>query len=128
MQNSVYYNSFELKEGSLLYKLFEKLIGIGKIEYEKDEEKAYINFITHMIKVNVLKQLLNISIDERYLPQIRYFALFSIGQMNGWGEEYDIFDKMINDFNKNPEKFKVIESPIIPDGSPIGSYQCTHMN
>ena len=86
-----------------------------------------------MIKVNVLKQLLNISIDERYLPQIRYEALFAIGQMdlqkrNTWAREGDIFDKMINDFNKKPEKFKVIESPTIPDGSPIGSYQCTHMN
>ena len=47
---------------------------------------------------------------------------------NTWAEEDVIFDKMINDFNKNPEKFKVIESPTIPDGSPIGSYQCTHMN
>ena len=133
MQNSVYNNSFGLKRGSLIYKLFDKLIGIGEIEYEQDEEKSYINLITHMIKVNVLKQLLNISIDERYLPQIRYYVLDAIKSMdlkkrNTWAEEDDIFDKMINDFNKNPEKFKVIESPTIPDGSPIGSYQCTHMN
>ena len=133
MQNSVYNNSFGLKRGSLIYKLFDKLIGIGEIEYEQGEEKAYINFITQMIKVNVLKQLLNISIDERYLPQIRYYVLDAIKSMdlkkrNTWAEEDDIFDKMINDFNKNPEKFKVIESPTIPDGSPIGSYQCTHMN
>ena len=133
MQNSVYNNSFGLNRGSLIYKLFDELIGIGEIEYEQDEEMAYINFITHMIKVNVLKQLLNISIDERYFPQIRYWALDAIKNMdlhkrNTWAEEDVIFDKMINDFNKNPEKFKVIESPTIPDGSPIGSYQCTHMN
>ena len=133
MQNSVYNNSFGLKRGSLIYKLFDKLIGIGEIEYEQDEEKSYINLITHMIKVNVLMQLLNISVDERYLPQIRYYVLDAIKSMdlkkrNTWAEEDDIFDKMINDFNKNPEKFKVIESPTIPDGSPIGSYQCTHMN
>ena len=30
----------------------------------------------------------------------------------------------ISDFRKYPEKFKVIHSPRIPDGSPIGSYQC----
>lgn len=133
MQNSVYNNSFGLNRDSLIYKLFEKLVRIGKIEYEQDEEKAYINLITHMIKVNVLKQLLNISIDERYLPQIRYWALDVIEEMdlqkrNTWANDGDVFDKMINDFNKNPEKFIVIESPTIPDGSPIGSYQCTHMN
>ncbi|MBA08720.1 MAG: peptidase [Flavobacteriaceae bacterium] len=133
MQNSLYNNSFGKKRGSLIYKLFGELIGIGEIEYEQDKEMAYINFITHMIKVNVLKQLLNISIDERYFPQIRYWALDAIKNMdlhkrNTWAEEDVIFDKMINDFNKNPEKFKVIESPTIPDGSPIGSYQCTHMN
>ena len=133
MQNSVYNNSFEFKRGSLIYKLIDKLIGIGEIEYEQDEEKSYINLITHMIKVNVLKQLLNISIDERYLPQIRYHVLDAIKNMdlqkrNTWASEGDIFDKMINDFNKNPEKFKLIEIPTIPDGSPIGSYQCTHMN
>ena len=133
MQNSLYNNSFGKKRGSLIYKLFDELIGISEIEYEQDEEKAYINFITHMIKVNVLKQLLNISIDERYFPQIRYWALDAIKNMdlhkrNTWAREGDIFDKMINDFNKNPEKFKLIESPTIPDGSPIGSYQCTHMN
>jgi len=30
----------------------------------------------------------------------------------------------IDQFMDEPEKFKVIPSPKIPDGSPIGSFQC----
>ena len=32
--------------------------------------------------------------------------------------------KIINSFKKDPEKFKILPSPKIPDGSPIGTGTC----
>ena len=49
----------------------------------------------------------------------------------GWTMISDLNEKFgdeANDIIVYYEKFKLIESPTIPDGSPIGSYQCTHMN
>jgi len=32
--------------------------------------------------------------------------------------------KLINEFLTKPENFKILASPKIPDGSPIGSFKC----
>ena len=34
--------------------------------------------------------------------------------------------KMINDFYEDPEEYKIKDSLKIPDGSPIGSDNCSH--
>ena len=35
--------------------------------------------------------------------------------------------KMINDFYKDPEEYKIKNSLKIPDGSPIGTENCSHI-
>ena len=36
------------------------------------------------------------------------------------------YGRLISEFREHPEKFKLEESPKIPDGSPIGSFSCDY--
>ncbi|OUR90727.1 peptidase [Flavobacteriales bacterium 34_180_T64] len=92
-------------------------------------EDAYLNEVHQMVNMNVLKYIMNLAVTENAFFQVNasaYNSILSIEKILG-ESSYDMqYKRLIKQFNKNPEEFKLEKSPKIPDGSPIGSDLCNY--
>ncbi|MDP5081593.1 MAG: zinc-dependent metalloprotease [Winogradskyella sp.] len=121
-----------LDEGQLaLDEVFSRLIAFS---FQVKHKDAYLNEIQHQINFNVLKYLMNLSTSDGSYFQVKAEAneaINSISRLLGdkkstitYGAQYQ---RIIREFNDNPEKFKLEPSPTVPDGSPIGSGMCDYI-
>ncbi|WP_299220383.1 zinc-dependent metalloprotease [uncultured Aquimarina sp.] len=111
--------------------VLDKLI---KVVFEAKPKNSYHNEIQHTVKSNTLKYLMNLSVNGNSYPQVRALAyaslnnvryLLSADKRKDSNTVYnDYYLKQIQDFMTKPERFKIVPSPKIPDGSPIGSFRC----
>ncbi len=102
--------------------------------FEKNPKSDYQNEIANTVKSNVLKHLMSLSNNKKAYAQVNAIAYSKIldlatllknNQVGSINKMYNTYYlKQINDFLEKPENFKVIPSPKIPDGSPIGSFEC----
>ena len=93
----------------------------NRSEYRKEVERT-IQFVT-------LQRLLNLAASRISIPQTKAIVNSRIDLLQRtFSKKKDKFSKQlaleIKEFREHPEKFKLMESPKIPDGSPIGSFQC----
>lgn len=109
-----------------LEEVLEELI---KNTFGKANKTDYKMAVQNTINFNVLKHLTNLSASNKSIPQVKAFANASLhdlkrdlNKMNTNITKEMIY--RIDQFMEEPEKFEVIPSPSIPDGSPIGSFQC----
>ncbi|WP_298540746.1 zinc-dependent metalloprotease [uncultured Aquimarina sp.] len=112
-------------------KVLDKLI---KVVFETTPKNNYHNEVQHTIKSNTLKHLMNLSVNDNSYPQVRALGYASLNKVrsllsaekrkNSNTVYNDYYLKQIQDFMTKPEKFKIVSSPKIPDGSPIGSFRC----
>ncbi|WP_296383087.1 zinc-dependent metalloprotease [Winogradskyella sp.] len=98
------------------------------------QNDSYLSEIQQQINVNVLKYLMNLAVNDASYFQVKAIVNQKISSLVG---DY-LFDKkegvpyasqygmMIREFTQRPEKFKLENSPKIPDGSPIGSDICNY--
>lgn len=89
----------------------------------------YHSEVQNSINFNVLKHLMNLSASDKSIPQVKALvnAKLKALQQNLLKDDTAIHREMdyrIEQFMNKPEKFEVLPSPKIPDGSPIGSFQC----
>lgn len=96
---------------------------------ESQKQSDYQSEIQNSINFNVLKHLMNLSANDNSIPQVKALvnAKLKALQQNLLKDDTAIHREMyyrIEQFMEEPEKFEVIPSPKIPDGSPIGSFQC----
>jgi len=89
----------------------------------------YQSEVQNSINFNVLKHLMNLSASEKSIPQVKALVNTRLIELQKTllKEDTVIHREMyyrIEQFMDEPEKFKVLPSPKIPDGSPIGSFQC----
>ncbi len=94
------------------------------------ERDAYKAEIQRSINYNVLKHIMNLSVNKDAIMQSKAYAIAQLKEIKSKlsGESSDpnaafMVDE-ITKFLKDPSDFKVIPSPQIPDGSPIGSSEC----
>ncbi len=102
--------------------------------FKKTSGTRYYEEIQHTVKANVIKHLIKLSNDKSAYPQVNAIAYSKIMDLlellkgksiDGLGKMYNAYYvKQMNDFLDKPENFKVVPSPKIPDGSPIGSFRC----
>ncbi len=90
-------------------------------DYKKEIQKT--------INYNVIKHLKNLYASKKATQQVKakvYVELMDIAEDadTAWADEKMYLAADIKQFLKEPEKFEPLPSPKIPDGSPIGSYQC----
>ncbi|WP_415371591.1 zinc-dependent metalloprotease [Patiriisocius sp. Uisw_047] len=90
-------------------------------EYEKE--------IIRSVQFLYLQQLMNLSVSDQSIPQTKAIAMEGIANISaklrkGSGAFEVFLLSEIDRFNRAPENFKQLAVPKIPDGSPIGSYQC----
>lgn len=84
--------------------------------------------VQESINYNVLKHLMNLSVHPKAIPQTKAFAKAQLKKirtqlaLDAMGANSAYMVDEINNFLKSPEKFKVMASPKIPDGSPIGCF------
>ncbi len=108
----------------VLNELTDLVYGSAKgSDYEKEVHRT-IQFVT-------LQQLMNLIATSKAIPQTKAIAKQSLQNISaqlskGSRSTFEQFllDE-INKFNRAPEKFKVMRTPKIPDGSPIGSDDCS---
>ena len=93
-----------------------------------NEKDAYKNEVQTTVNYNVVKHLLNLYVHPNAIPQTKATVKFvlrskilpslSISNAN----DMNMIDQIKKTLDK-PETFKVMPSPKIPDGSPIGCFQ-----
>jgi len=93
--------------------------------YEEELQKT--------IQFTTLQHLLNLLVSNKSIPQVNALVNQTIEELsiqlqkNNTAYNLQLL-REISDFREHPELFKVIPAPKIPDGSPIGSYQCYIIN
>ena len=96
---------------------------------ETNHKSAYLSEVQNSINFNVLKHLMNLSVNEKCIPQVKAIANAKLYELKqNMIQKSSVvareFVNRIEAFEEKPEKFKIQPSPSIPDGSPIGSFQC----
>lgn len=119
-QKAMDQNALSLEE--VMFKMKEK-------SFVKLKGSSYEQEILKSIQFLYLEQLMQLSVSDSSIPQTKAVALNGIRaiseEISKGNSAFDMFLRSeIKRFKTNPEKFKQVKIPAIPDGSPIGSYQC----
>ncbi|MEO6347702.1 MAG: zinc-dependent metalloprotease, partial [Aquaticitalea sp.] len=101
--------------------------------FKKNYEDAYLIEVQQMVNTNILKYMMNLAVDEDVFLQVNALANDALEQISDLVTERKSkvpyasqYARLISDFRKYPEKFKLESAPKIPDGSPIGSDNCSY--
>ena len=89
----------------------------------------YKEEVSHTIQYTVLQNLFNVISSTKSITQVKAIANKNledlISLLNSDKSTFNMqLLREINEFRKHPENFKTFKAPNIPDGSPIGSFQC----
>ena len=90
---------------------------------------SYFAEVQKTINYRVLEHLKQLAVNPDAIPQVKAEVtaaltdlLFKIGISKDANDRY--MAQEIGRFIKDPDEFKPVSAPKIPDGSPIGSYEC----
>lgn len=114
-------NSQQLGLDSVLDQLLDAAFSGDK------KASAYAAEISQTVQFATVQKLLSALKSPSVLPQAKALINQEVNRLsnrvaaNAFGRQLLL---EIENFRKHPEKFEVIAPPTIPDGSPIGSYQC----
>ncbi|MEZ2414135.1 zinc-dependent metalloprotease [Muriicola sp. E247] len=91
----------------------------------KTHKDGYLNTVQKSINYRVLMHLMNLAAHEDVHPQVNALANASLTELqmrlrSSSDPDAREMVRRITFFNENRDDFKVISSPEIPDGSPIG--------
>tara|TARA_Y100000739_G_scaffold4731_1_gene4137 strand:- start:4 stop:2406 length:2403 start_codon:yes stop_codon:yes gene_type:complete len=123
-----------LNDSSLgIEQLFDKIT--SKTFMERNEN-SYKNEIQHTINNRFLEYLMNLSASSDCIFQVKNQANSAIDKIyklmdSKTFKNYkykDYYKDLIKNFRKNSEKYVMTKSLKIPDGSPIGSNDCSYIN
>ncbi|WP_281990306.1 zinc-dependent metalloprotease [Aquimarina aggregata] len=115
--------------------LIEVLDELITLTFKTKTKNNYHKEIQNTIGNNILKHLISLNINKNTYPQVNAISYMKIIEIKEYLNGLSIGDpqmksyknyyiKQINDFLEHPDQFKVLSSPKIPDGSPIGSFRC----
>ncbi|RDK85429.1 zinc-dependent metalloprotease [Marinirhabdus gelatinilytica] len=96
--------------------------------FSSETKNAYHNEIKKTIQFVYLQRLMNLVLQAQSIPQTKAIANQAIEEIISRLSSTNVYDRQllweIEQFKTKPEKFKLLPTPKIPDGSPIGSFQC----
>ncbi|MAY22102.1 MAG: peptidase [Flavobacteriaceae bacterium] len=110
--------------------LEEVLESLLEQSFDSEPTSNYEAEVLHTVQYQVLQQLFSVALNKKSLPQVKGMGRWAIEEI----EDEIKRDKSpfaqqlraeIHRFWKYPEEFERVEAPSIPDGSPIGSFQCS---
>ena len=113
--------------------VFDRLISYT---FKVNNENLYINEIQQTVNHKALEYLMNLVVSNDCLFQVKDAASRAIDSIEKLlsskaykGFTYNSYYKdLIKNFKSNPEKYVMSKSLKIPDGSPIGSSECSYIN
>ncbi len=104
---------------------------IMKTIYNKNYSGAYEREVSRSLQFVALHRLLSLLASKQSLPQVKALINKRLDAFSNYADKDDVFGRQllreIAQFRKNPDKFKMISTPQIPDGSPIGM-DCLYFN
>lgn len=96
--------------------------------FSSEEKDAYRKEVQQTIQFVYLQRLMNLALHSKSIPQTKAFANEAIEDITSMLSASDTYDNQllreIKQFLTKPENFKQFPTPKIPDGSPIGSFEC----
>lgn len=100
-----------------------------KATFERRSSSDYEKEIQQTIQYTTLQHMMKLGADKNSLPQTKGIVNATINELAAnLAQNTDAFSKElireINVYKKQPDKFVIKPTPKIPDGSPIGSFQC----
>jgi hypothetical protein len=101
--------------------------------FKKNTGSRYEKEIQKTVQFTLLQHLMNLSVSSKSIPQTKAITSAGIHRIAlEITKNKDNFSQFLSSeisvFKKNPDKFKVLKAPKIPDGSPIGSFECMFLN
>ncbi|MCH1547306.1 MAG: zinc-dependent metalloprotease [Flavobacteriaceae bacterium] len=137
VQSSINNSVSDVMNLKYLFKTLTKNTFENKI-LESSMDSDYLVEVQQTINNNYLKFLFNLSVNDNSFFQVKAEANKEISRIlallnskkyskinNNYKSEYL---NMIRKFKLEPELFKIISSPKIPDGSPIGTDSCNYIH
>lgn len=97
---------------------------------QKSSKDTYINEVQNNVNFRALFHLMNLAASDEVHPQVNAIANLELKKLQNSTSITDVaikeeIKRRINEFYEYPNSFKVIPTPKIPDGSPIGM-DCFH--
>ena len=91
----------------------------------------YESAVGKTVQHRTLQHLFNLALDSRSTPEVKAQVYNTINELKSkFTARSDVFYpellRQIENFLDDPEEYKPQMAPTIPDGSPIGSFQCSH--
>jgi hypothetical protein len=100
--------------------------------FVKPKGTAYQIEVAKTIQYTSLQHIIKLAADRRANAQVRAITMSYLNSLEQkLSKSKDSFDQQlareIASYKDDPEEYKVTSSPTIPDGSPIGSFQCLNI-
>lgn len=116
-----------IDKGQLSFK--EVLETLEDFSFNTNKGNKYEKALRETVQFEIVQHIMNVIVSEQSIPQTKATAteaLVAISRkLSSAGTDFEKYLlKEIARFEKDPTKFKVLPSPTIPDGSPIGSFEC----
>ena len=112
------------------FSLFEMIDQIFESTIKNIPNQSYSRELQNIVNFNVLKNLMSLGASDYAYPQVRAIVYEKLLEIRSWLRENNkieyklYFISEIDRFFEEPETYKETNSLRIPDGSPIGIYDC----
>jgi len=112
------------------FSLFEMIDQIFESTIKNIPNQSYNRELQNIVNFNVLKNLMSLGASDYAYPQVRAIVYEKLLEIRSWLRENNeieyklYFISEIDRFFEDPEIYKETNSLRIPDGSPIGIYDC----
>ncbi len=135
LQHSLDNSNLNLKE---LYDfILKRTILLKSYDSTNYEDYSYLQEIQHIVNINLLKSIFKVinssssfsqvkSISNEFVRKITSELSSKRSKNYNLSKYHRYYLDMINSFYEDPQEYEIIDSLTIPDGSPIGSDNCTN--
>ena len=136
LQNSLNNSTLSLEN---LYDFITKRTILSKTNNVPLIEDSYHEEVQHIVNVTLLKNIFKVINDSSTFSQVKnisndFLAKITIKLLSKKRKDYKLskysshYLKMIGDFYEDPDEYEIKDSLKIPDGSPIGTDNCSYIH
>ena len=134
LQHSLDNSNLSLDE---LYDLILKKTIFLKSSNIEELEDSYLEEIQHIVNITFLKNVFKVINSSSSYSQVKSISNELVRKISSelsskrrkdykLSKYYSHYLEMISNFHKDPKEYEIIDSLKIPDGSPIGTDNCSH--
>ena len=136
LQNSLNNSTLSLEN---LYDFITKRTILSKTNNVPLIEDSYHEEVQHIVNVTLLKNIFKVINDSSTFSQVKnisndFLAKITLELLSKKRKDYKLskysshYLKMIGDFYEDPDEYEIKDSLKIPDGSPIGTDNCSYIH